>query len=49
MFASRVRESLTNGLFFLYGNKGYLRVEVGEPLAKLTGDPQQALVAVRFR
>jgi outer membrane protein insertion porin family len=44
--ASRVRESLTNGLFFLYGNKGYLRVEVGEPQAKLTGDPQQAQVAV---
>ncbi len=44
--ASRIRESLTNGLFFLYGNKGYLRVEVGEPQAKLTGDPQQALVAV---
>jgi outer membrane protein insertion porin family len=44
--ASRIRESLTNGLFFLYGNKGYLRVVVGEPQAKLTGDPQQVLVAV---
>ncbi len=44
--ATRVRESLTNGLSFLYGYKGYLRVEVGEPQAKLISDPLQALVSV---
>jgi outer membrane protein insertion porin family len=44
--ASRVRESLTRSLFFLYGNKGYLRVQVGEPVAKVAGDQQQSLVSV---
>lgn len=44
--ATEIRESLTNGLFFLYGNKGYLRVEVGEPQAKVIGEPQQGIVSV---
>ncbi|HEY1732773.1 MAG TPA: POTRA domain-containing protein [Terriglobales bacterium] len=44
--ATEIRESLTGGLFFLYGNKGYLRVQVGEPEAKVVGDPQQGIVAV---
>lgn len=44
--ATEIRESLTNGLFFVYGNKGYLRLQVGEPEAKVVGDPQQGLVAV---
>jgi outer membrane protein insertion porin family len=44
--ATRIREELTTDLFFLYGNKGYLRVQVGEPEAHLIGDPQQGIVAV---
>jgi len=44
--ARQLRESLVNGLFFIYGNKGYLRMQVGEPQATLVGDPQQAMVAV---
>jgi len=44
--AMRVHESLATSLFFLYGNRGYLRAQVGEPEAKIVGDPLQALVAV---
>ena len=44
--ATRVRESLANGLFFLYGNKGYLRVHVGEPEARLVENSQPPQVAV---
>lgn len=44
--ATEIRESLTNGLFFLYGNRGYLRMQVGEPEAKVVGEPQQGIVAV---
>jgi outer membrane protein insertion porin family len=44
--ATSLRESLVNGLFFVYGNKGYLRMQVGEPEAKIMGDAQQGTVAV---
>ena len=44
--AANLRESLTRSLFFLYGNKGYLRMQVGEPQVKLAGAPSQGLVAV---
>ena len=44
--ASSLHDSLTETLFSLYGNKGYLRMQVGEPQAKLMGDPKQVLVAV---
>jgi outer membrane protein insertion porin family len=44
--ATSAHDSLTNGLFFLYGNKGYLRVSVGELQAKIVGDPQQGMVAL---
>jgi outer membrane protein insertion porin family len=44
--ATSVHDSLTDGLFFLYGNKGYLRVAVGEHQAKIVGDPQQGMVAL---
>ena len=37
--AARVHDSLATGLSFLYGNKGYLRVQVGEPEADIVGDP----------
>jgi len=44
--ATSLHDSLMNGLFFIYGNKGYLRMQVGEPEAKLVGDAKQNLVAV---
>jgi outer membrane protein insertion porin family len=44
--AARAHDSLATGLAFLYGSKAYLRVKVGEPEAKIVGDPLQALVAV---
>ena len=42
--ATEMRESLTNGLWFLYGSKGYLRVTVGDPQPQLVGDPAQGMV-----
>lgn len=45
-YAGNFHDSLMNGLFFLYGNKGYLRVSVGEPQIKFIGDPLQALLAL---
>jgi outer membrane protein assembly factor BamA len=44
--AARMHDSLASGLSFLYGSKGYLRVQVGEPEAKIVGAPLPALVAV---
>ena len=44
--ATRLHESLSTGLSFLYGDKGYLRVQVGEPETKIVGDPLHPVVAV---
>lgn len=44
--ATDVRDSIANGVSFLYGAKGYLRVKVREPQAKIVGDPLQAMVSV---
>ena len=43
---SNIRSSLFNGLSFLYGAKGYVRMSVGEPQPKVVGDPQQGNVSV---
>ena len=44
--ATNLHDSLLRSLFFVYGNKGYLRMRVGEPAAKIVGDPKQAMVSV---
>jgi outer membrane protein assembly factor BamA len=44
--ASAVHESLRSGLSVVYGNKGYLRMQVDTPQVRLLGDPQQAKLAV---
>ena len=44
--ATRVRESLANALGFLYGNRGYLRLQVGEPQPVFVDNPQTGLLRV---